>query len=228
MDLEFLWDFIFPKRCIGCGVFGSYFCTSCFQKIHFVTSGICPVCERASVYGATHPMCFTKYSIDGLSSVAIYEGIIKLAIRKFKYKPYLSHLGEVLGLFLANISHFSIPKGEWIITVVPLHTHKEKERGFNQAEILGKVIGERLDYKFVPDMLLRQKETKIQAKLSEKERKKNIAEAFVLNQNNHLSVLGKSIIVVDDVWTTGATLRTCANALKRGGVKRVWGLTLAR
>lgn len=228
MNLDFLWDFLFPKQCIGCGAFGSYFCPSCFKKIHFVTSGICPVCERQSVYGTTHPFCQSRYGIDGLSSVAIYEGLMKLAIRKFKYKPWLSHLGETLGLILANISYFTIPKGDWIITAVPLHIRKEKERGFNQAEILGKVIGERLGHKFVPDILLRQKEMKIQAKLSEEERKKNIAGAFVLNRNNLFSVLGKSIIIVDDVWTTGATLRMCANVLKRGGVKRVWGLTLAR
>lgn len=228
MGFEFLWDFIFPKRCIGCGAFGSYFCPSCFGKIHFITSGICPICERASIYGATHPICQSKYSIDGLSSVAIYEGIIKLAIRKFKYKPYLSHLGKVLGLFLANVSHFSIPKGEWIIIAVPLHTHKERERGFNQAEILGRIVAQKLEYSFEKDILIRVKETKIQAKLSEKERKENIVKVFSVNSVKKQIITGKSIIVVDDVWTTGATLRTCANILKRGGAKRVWGLTLAR
>jgi ComF family protein len=153
---------------------------------------------------------------------------MKLAIRKFKYKPWFSHLGETLGLFLANVSHFSVPDGDWVVTSVPLHVHKEKERGFNQAEILGRVISERLGFRFEPDILLRQKETKIQAKLSEKERKENIAEAFIVNPRVPIAISGASMIIVDDVWTTGGTLRTCANVLKRGGVKKVWGLTLAR
>jgi competence protein ComFC len=228
MDLEFLWDYIFPKRCIGCGAFGNYLCPSCFTKIQFVQNHICPICERSSIYGATHPGCIGKYCIDGLSSVTYYEGLMKLAIRKFKYKPYLSHLGEVLGLFLANVSHFSIPKGEWIITSVPLHIHKEKERGYNQAEILGNIVAQKLGYSFEKDILLRVKETKIQAKLSEKERKENIVKVFLINPFKEKFIKEKSIIVVDDVWTTGATLRTCTNVLKRGGAKRVWGLTLAR
>ena len=151
-----------------------------------------------------------------------------MAIRKFKYKPWFSHLGETLGLFLANVSHFSVTDGDWVVTSVPLHVHKEKERGFNQAEILGRVISERLGFRFEPDILLRQKETKIKAKLYEKERKENIAEAFIVNPRVPIAISGASMIIVDDVWTKGGTLRTCANVLKRGGVKKVWGLTLAR
>lgn len=228
MDLDFLWDFIFPKRCIGCGGFGSYFCSSCFRKIRFVQNHICPVCERASIYGSTHPGCLSKYCLDGLSSVTYYDGLMKLAIRKFKYRPYLSHLGEVLGLLLANVSHFSLPKGEWLVTSVPLHTHKEKERGFNQAEILGEIVAKKLGFSFKNDLLIRVKETKVQAKLSEKERKENIIKVFNVNTVKKQIIVRKSIVVVDDVWTTGATLRACANILKRGGAKQVWGLTLAR
>ncbi|TSC53108.1 MAG: putative amidophosphoribosyltransferase [Microgenomates group bacterium LiPW_16] len=102
---------------------------------------------------------------------------------------------------------------DFVLTPVPLHWWRLRWRGFNQAEILGKMIAEKLEIKFVPDLLTRKKPTRPQVELEGKARRENIA---------------SNILLFDDVWTTGVTLRACGNVLKRAGVKSVWGLTLAK
>lgn len=113
-----------------------------------------------------------------------------------------------------------------VLTPVPLHPSRLRWRGFNQAELLGKMISTRLNIRFIPDLLIRKKPTRPQVELKGKQRQENIVDAFVISP--HVSISSPRIIVFDDVWTTGATLRTCGAVLKRAGAKSVWGLTIAR
>ena len=73
-------DFIFPKKCVGCGKFGEYFCSKCFSKIEYVENPVCPVCQRQAVGGRTHPKCQTRYSLDGLVVACRYRNPVKVAI----------------------------------------------------------------------------------------------------------------------------------------------------
>lgn len=116
---------------------------------------------------------------------------------------------------------------ESVFVPVPLHKKKLRKRGYNQAELLAKGLGKRFGLPVV-DCLQRVKETKTQVGLSKEERASNSRNAFAFNpafQNNLRGI--KQAFLVDDVVTSGATLRECAKVLKKAGVEKVWGLTLA-
>ncbi len=116
----------------------------------------------------------------------------------------------------------------YVFVSVPLHWRRFNWRGFNQSEILGKLMAEKLGIKFLPDLLIRKKYTEPQVKLKSKERKENIKDAFVINSQRRQIPNTSYYILFDDVWTTGSTLRACAKVLKQAGVEKVWGMTLAR
>jgi len=226
-------DFLFPKKCLGCSKVGGYFCSDCLNLVSLDPERICPVCERPSIGGQTHPGCLTSTSLDGLTSIFAYKGIIKKGIGKLKYRFVSDLASDLVEIFLAScgedktFSDFCLEKHP-VLVPIPLHPKREKWRGFNQSALLGKMIAKNLNLDFVPDLLRRTKNTKSQIKLSEKERKLNIKDAFGISPNYQLPITNYSILLFDDVWTSGATLKEAARILKRAGAKKVWGLTLAR
>ncbi len=120
------------------------------------------------------------------------------------------------------------PQASDILVPVPLHPRRQRWRGFNQAELLGKILAERFKWQVQPKILVRHKHTKPQVGLKGKDRKKNIRGAFKIDENSKFKISKAKFIVFDDVWTTGSTLRECGQVLKRAGAKEIWGLTLAR
>lgn len=228
-------DLLFPKTCLGCDKKGKYFCPSCASKIKLIEKQICPVCEHFSFFGQTHHFCQMKWSLDGLISLFTYEGIVRKAIHQLKFK-YVTDLTEelfqIINDSLDKSDHFSLMKRFILdkkptVIPVPLFWYKENYRGFNQAEIFGKKLAQNWGLEFKKDILIRSKFTQPQFGLDKKERKKNIENAFSVSPNILIS-LYPNILLVDDIWTTGATLKACGSLLKRAGVKEVWGLTLAR
>lgn len=216
---------------MSCHSFGSYFCLKCQKKI-LQSDLVCPVCERPSIGGVTHPACRKNYLLDGLWFLGTYENPLKTLIQNLKYK-FISDLGESLVEIMINYwAHFTpyffdeVKKNpeSWIVTSVPLHPKRQNWRGFNQSQLLGKIISKKLGLKNI-DLLIRIKNTKPQAKLSSKDRKSNIKNAFVLAKNFSQN---QNILLIDDVWTTGSTLKECCLVLKKGGAKKVWAITLAR
>lgn len=113
------------------------------------------------------------------------------------------------------------------IVPIPLFWYKENERGFNQSSLFGKKLAYRLNLPYSDRILIRKKMTVSQTKLSPKERLKNVAEAFSIAPRIAIASY-YYLILLDDIWTTGATLKTAGNVLKREGIKKVWGLTLAK
>lgn len=226
-------DLLFPKRCVGCNKTGSYFCSLCISDIK-QTELVCPFCERLSIGGATHPICKRKYGLDGLWSLGIYQKPLKNAIQKLKYS-WIEELANTLvnitieywakkGTFL--LDQIKKDKGKnWIVVPVPLHKRRQNSRGFNQAELIAKNFGSKLNIEVV-NALLRTKNTKPQVSQDAYSRKQNIKNAF--SYNTKYLVRNTNVLLVDDVWTTGSTLRECAYILKRGGAKTVWALTIAR
>ena len=229
-----LLDFLFPRKCLGCGRLGAYFCSQCLNFISLNPQRICPVCGRLSIDGQTHPQCLKPQSLDGLTAIFSYQGLIKKAIKKLKYR-FISDLAEdLVELFLSfcgedkAFTRFTQKKNVFLIPI-PLHQKRLAWRGFNQAELLGEIIASNLNLNFLPNLLLRIKNTPPQAKLKKKERLENVKGAFKFNLAlKRFKHQTSNILLFDDVWTTGATLKEAAKVLKRNGAQRVWGLTLAR
>lgn len=235
---EAIKNILFPKVCLGCGKIGSYFCPNCSKQFPNLRryDTICPVCTKLAVGGATHPRCQTKYSPDGLSVIFHYDGAIRKAIKMIKYRRMNDLIGElseiVTTVLLENNNRYVVfnkfvELSKLTIVAVPLFNTRKKERWFNQSEEIGKTLAKKWNLEFQPDVLLKIKQTKPQAGLTRDERLKNVKNAFSLAPNSQ-QLTPNSLILVDDVWTTGATMRECVNVLKRGGAKRVWCLTVAR
>jgi len=192
---------------------------------------ICLVCNRQTYTGFTHERCRGRYVIDGAFSGIVYGKIAKKLIYRFKYKPYLHSLGS----FLVELLYESIIQSEAFVAVeksnavlvpIPLHCSKYRQRGYNQAEILAAGLGKKLRLS-VSDLLVRVRATKSQFSLDRSERRENIIGAFAFKEGERETLRGETVFLVDDVLTSGATLLEAAKVLKKAGVEKVYGLTLA-
>lgn len=225
-------DFIFPKRCVGCGKIGKYICNSCKKLIIPVAPNecVCPVCERRALAGITHPRCRGRYTPDGLTSFFYYNTVTREAIRTIKYRFVRDIAQEFVDL--VPLSAYEIRSlvgaAETALVPAPLHPSRLRYRGFNQAETLGRFIAKRLSIPIRNDLLFRKKITIPQVeKRNREERLQNLKDVFSVAQNSIASQY-KNILLFDDVFTTGATMRAAASVLKRHGVQFVWGVTMAR
>ena len=227
-----LLDIFFPKKCVGCNKSGLLFCLNCISEIK-QTNLVCPFCEKPSIGGFTHPICKRRFGLDGLWSLGLYEDPLRKAIQKLKYKYIKDYSEELVNLLLDYwvqnppliLDIIKKDRGQgWIITGVPLHWQRQNWRGFNQSELIGSLLASRigLDYQ---NLLTRTKKTTPQVRLKGYERKQNIKNAFKVTTSPEL--ITHNIILIDDVWTTGSTLKECTYILKRNGAKSVYALTIA-
>lgn len=244
MIISAILDVLFPKRCVGCGRIGDYFCGSCAKSIQVIgeREAICPMCGRLSLDGRRHPNCLTLYSIDGLTSFFRYRGVVKKGIKAIKYRLISDLVASFVDLvpgenieklgnsFHRHASHNLEREGRDmgpILVPIPLHSSRLRNRGFNQANLLGIQISRRLGFPSPSDVLVRTRQTIPQVEMKDRsERLRNMANVFAMRPNAHLH--SPNIILVDDVFTTGATMRSAAHTLKRAGAKLVWALTMAR
>lgn len=227
-----LLDFIFPKRCVNCRKIGAYICTNCFAYISFNETGTCIVCQRQAIGGLTHPVCRGKYTPDGVFSSLVYKGVVKKLVYKFKYNPNLTDLKSVLGdLFYEGLiqkeAFYKLSGQESVLVPIPLYKGKRRKRGYNQSYILAKGLSKRLNIEVI-DCLERIRDTKTQVGLKKEEREGNIKGAFTVKKEHAPKVSGfKQVFLVDDVVTSGATIKEAAKVLKKAGVVKVFGITLA-
>ena len=110
---------------------------------------------------------------------------------------------------------------------IPLYWHRQNVRGFNQSEEIGKLMAQEMGWGFAPDLLIKKRSTKSQVELSVSQRKENLQGVFIVSSPN-IQNTNPNILLFDDVFTTGSTLKEVAKVLKRAGVEKVWGLTIAR
>lgn len=234
--MNLLLDILFPKKCIGCKKEGSYYCQDCISNI-LQTHLVCPLCEDLAVGGQTHPLCRKRFGLDGLWSLGIYQGPLRIVIQKLKYEPSLvrefaSILVDITLEYWAKYQPFIfdlIKKDKgigWAVVPVPLHWFKENKRGFNQSALIGQLLSKKLGLDYC-NGLKRVRYTRPQVKLRYLQRKENIKDAFEVTKS-YTPTISPYVLLIDDVWTTGSTLKECCYILKKAGAKKVWALTLAR
>ena len=218
-----LLDLIFPKTCLGCGKEGVYICSDCMDKMK-LSGSICPYCEKASIDGITHTKCIRKFGLDGLASVWEYEGVVRKALIALKYK-YATGVGrEIMYYLLPTLTKKFIPAASCLVPI-PMFWYRQNTRGFNQSAEVGKIISTYLKLGFEPDLLIRKKPTIPQVELAGFARRRNLRGVFTVNSGLKLPDF---VLLFDDVFTTGSTLMEATKVLKRAGVQKVWGLTIAR
>lgn len=212
--MRFFWkilqELLFPRFCVGCGRIFTFLCTNCYEDIDFFTLPLSVKLEP-------------NY-LNNLLACANYSSPISNLIKELKYNK-IKGLSQVC----AHIMYYSmnIP-GTDFITSVPLHPKRQQERGFNQAQEIAMELSLLLNIPYV-ETLKRTRHTINQASLHDKEKRLvNLKNIFELNKNVSLQLMkNKSIIIIDDVTTTGTTLNECAKVLKQSGAKTVIGVTLA-
>lgn len=209
-------------------------CKDCLAKIKKNPPPHCKKCGR-SLCGLTDNIetcweCFDRnFYFERSWSGFFYEGVVKEALHLLKYsgKIFLSNLfSNLLIQFLKN--NIEILEGIDGVISVPLHSVKLREREFNQAHILVEVITKEFKLKDLSRCLKRTKVTRPQSELDKKERFNNVKGTFEIPVSTYEVVCGKNILIVDDIFTTGATLNECARVLKKAGVKKIRCLTFAR
>jgi len=223
----FIKDFLFPKFCLGCNRIGTYLCPKCQNKLEYFAYEDCLYCGRKSPYGLTHPGCLKEFGIDGFLSVFKYNRTLKQIIKAFKYRRAVAVWREFRLLIRPNIltNTKNWPKADFL-QPIPLYKSRFNQRGFNQAEIITRYFNCFLKLE-VSCLLLRKKETKPQAQITSKnQRRSNISQAFVLAQKTQ--ICNKVVVLVDDLLTTGDTIKEAGKVLKKNGARLVFALTLAR
>jgi len=217
---------IFPVFCLGCKKEGFLVCIACYSKISCKGVFFCPVCHHVNESGSNCEKCTVGSYLEKHIAVTKYDesDLIGDIIHNLKYN-FVQDLKLVIGRMIADFTNKNMRVFNQVDIVVPVPLHKRRyaERGFNQAEIIAKIIGSIFDVP-VHNVLERRKYTKHQAHLPRRERLINVENAFNIIDD----VCGRGIIVVDDVFTTGATLQECARILKTGGAKSVCGFSVAR
>jgi len=224
---KFLKDILFPVFCAECGKEGEWWCEKCLSKRRFEPLFCCPVCAAPTADGRACVKCAGHYFLDGEVALLDYDGAVRKLIQDFKYR-YARELADVWRQIIVKVK---LPfEAVGVAIPVPLHSRRWRERGFNQAEIIAEIFLAS-SQKENPTVVLngrdfvRSRYTAQQAKLAKAEREENIRGAFAWRG---AAKCPSRVILVDDVFTTGATMQECARVLKSAGAERVWGLTLAR
>ena len=211
-NLNYFLDFIFPQRCVFCDSFVedfSEFGAVCFSCRNLLREEVSPsVLEDVG-------------DINLLGYVGIYDRMLKICLNRFKYFGFLNlykFLGKLLvEVILENFSNFDI------ITFVPMYKKKYLKRGFNQSQLLASYISKFFNVE-VEKLLIKRKDTPPQSSMNFYGRKRNVKNVFKVDCND---LDGRSILIVDDVFTTGNTLKECAKELVLKGADKVFGVVVA-
>ncbi|MFW6132009.1 MAG: ComF family protein [Candidatus Aminicenantaceae bacterium] len=207
-------------------------CQKCFNKL-FSNSlpSYCLYCGRffdSSIEPHLCSECLNNYPPYSLHrSCGIYEGNLRNVILLFKYRQY-----KILGKRLAHFAEYVLRDDEklwWdtdIILPVPLHPKRERQRGFNQAQVIAKELSKRIEIEFLDGCLIKKKNNPPQTYLQAENRRKNVQGVFQVSGKEKLK--GRTVLLVDDVFTTGSTIHEGSRVLLESGATEVKALTLAQ
>lgn len=219
-------DLILPKECLGCGLEGVWLCPDCRRQTVRIKAFFCPQCQKINQNGEFCKDCRKNSNLSGIIIAAHYQkGVLKEAIHVYKYEGIWGELENYLADLLLKRLKDHLPSGKKVIIPIPLHYKKQLERGFNQAERLARILSRKFNLPLETKALKRIKETDSQANLKKNDRLKNIKGAFKIK--NPKNIKGRTILLLDDVATTGTTLNEAARVLNKNGARRVWGIVIA-
>lgn len=228
---EAVLDILFPRVCLNCEKpldgKNEFICNACFSSIKINSAFFCPIC-RGRLPGM-EKTCHPKSSFILAPAGEYNDPVLQNMIQSFKYKGienFAPVLGELLIRHVKNCG-LQIPQlSNYLITYVPLHKSRERQRGFNQARLLAEYIAKHFNLPLV-ESLERKKKTEPQAKMKNKEeRLKNISGCFKIK--NPESIKKKNAILIDDVFTTGDTINEAVKILKENGAEKIIALVVAK
>ena len=233
--LEQILDFIWPRTCEACrrpvDRPGRHFCSDCLNRLPFTpTDGCCRRCGCAAEKLDGEFLCEDcrtyKPSFDRVASALSFEGDARDAMNAFKFRNHLWLRDDLVDWIEGVVrARFKIEEIDLIVPMPSTLWHRI-DRGYNQCAYLARALAKRLGKPYVSSTLRRKGNPKKQGRLTEEERRTNVIGTFEVRKS--ALIRDKTVMVVDDIMTTGSTLSECAAELKRSGAFRVWCATLAR
>lgn len=233
--LQAILDILYPVRCPVCGDIVTpkdrRICIPCEKKIQVIYEPRCKKCSKPIDQDQREYCsdCERKdYQFEYGFSLWVYDPIVKKSISDFKYRFKKEYARYYIQELVNNYGDKIINLAPDALVPVPIHKSKYRERGYNQAEILAKGVGKELNIPVLSNLLIRNKKTLPQKQLSDKERLRNLQEAFTFNESQ-AKIYPKRLdrlLLVDDIYTTGSTIEACTNVLKQNGVSQVYFITL--
>ncbi len=224
--LSALLDVLFPPRCVSCGRLGTWFCSTCRQQARALDERICvrcgqPMTERCICHHCRHS---PPDPLQGIRGALFYGDPVSFAIHALKYRGMPQLARPLAGYLIAYMQ--AHPLAFDLLVPVPLHAQRLAARGYNQSTLLAQGVGRRLRLPVADDVIMRSRHTPPQVHLNRRQRLQNMQGAFAPRQSGLLQ--GQRVLLIDDVCTTGATLRHAAVALRAAGAGEIWALTVAR
>ncbi|MFC7332703.1 ComF family protein [Rhodocista pekingensis] len=227
-------NLLLPPRCLACGTdveAPGTLCPACWSRVTFIGPPLCACCGRPFDYAAPdRSLCGACIAapprFDRCRSALVYDEGSRGLVLAFKHADR-TDVAEGFGAWLARAGAELLADAD-LVAAVPLHRWRLFARRYNQAALLALAVARRCGLPACPDLLLRRRRTPSQGGLSRSGRARNVAGAFAVRATCRERVRGARIVLLDDVFTTGATVEECARVLKRAGAARVDVLTLAR
>ena len=230
---DILINLLFPPHCQFCSEVISWIpekkfelCDECLKKVSFIGMDSCALCGK-KLYDEKCQSCETNHEqryYTSVISACEYEGLIREKLLDFKFNGE-KILAEIFSQFLIEKLKMTEKNKYDIIISVPMHIVRQKERGYNQSELIAEKIAEHIGIPLMQNALTKNKPIERQSKLNKQQRNQNVKDVFVIL--NDLDIDGKTVLLIDDIITTGATVNECSKALIKAGAKEVFVATVA-
>ena len=226
-------DLIYPRRCPICQQIvlpkGALVCGECYAELKLVEEPRCMKCgkpigqeEREYCYDCQKRQFHYEYGYG----MWIYDKKMQHSIAAFKYKNKREYCDFYVSELVRHYKEKILRMEVDVLVPVPIHTKKLRKRGYNQAALLAEGVGKQLGIPVESELLLRTKNTLPQKALDDRERFRNLLEAFQINNQLNFDYMDKKVLLIDDIYTTGSTNEVCTNVLLGAGVERVYYISL--
>jgi len=224
--MENLINKIFPSKCLFCGSIGELFCENCMSNCEILKTQRCVSCDQLCIKGFTHARCLKVGIPSQLTCVYEYKELVRECIRKSKYysKQFMA-LVDLVKEAVDITFEWNLGFEGFTCVPIPLAPHKEIQRGFNQAELIARVLSRKFKIPMQNSILTRIKDTKAQHEMNRRQRFANMMGSFSTTPS---LVKGKKVLLVDDISTTGATFIESSKVLYEAGAKEVRCFALSK